>query len=277
MRHLVANGYDVALHFNTNTDRATAIAAELAEAFPEAVVVPLQADLLDPAQIEALVPRAAMALAVEGTSSNSRRLQLLVNNASLFEPDTLLSATRTSWDRHMKTNLEAPFFLTQAFARQLLCSLSGKATTAADDAEWPMVTPAAIAGLPRDSAGEPVAEGLVINMIDQRVRKPTPQFATYTLAKQALWAMTQTSAQGLAPAIRVNAIGPGPTLCGARQDPAEYAAQRATCALGRGSNPEDITGALDYFLAARGVTGQLLCVDGGQHLAWETHDTKFRE
>ena len=125
-----------------------------------------------------------------------------------------------------------------------------------------------------DAAGEPVATGLIVNMIDQRVRKLTPEFMTYTLAKMGLWAMTQTTAQALAPAIRVNAIGPGPTLQGARQSAAHFADQRANTVLQRGANPSDITAALGYFLDAPGVTGQLMCVDGGQHLGWQTPDVR---
>ncbi|MEO0381637.1 MAG: SDR family oxidoreductase, partial [Pseudomonadota bacterium] len=123
-----------------------------------------------------------------------------------------------------------------------------------------------------DAAGEPLAAGLIVNMIDQRVRKLTPEFMTYTLAKMGLWAMTQTTAQALAPNIRVNAIGPGPTLQGSRQSATHFADQRANTVLERGSNPEDITAALGYFLDAPAVTGQLLCVDGGQHLGWQTPD-----
>jgi NAD(P)-dependent dehydrogenase (short-subunit alcohol dehydrogenase family) len=117
-----------------------------------------------------------------------------------------------------------------------------------------------------------VASGLVINMIDQRVRKLTPEFMTYTLAKMGLWALTQTTAQALAPQIRVNAIGPGPTMQGARQTPQHFATQRQNTVLQRGANPADITAALGYFLDAPAVTGQLLCVDGGQHLVWQTPD-----
>jgi NAD(P)-dependent dehydrogenase (short-subunit alcohol dehydrogenase family) len=95
---------------------------------------------------------------------------------------------------------------------------------------------------------------------------------TYTIAKMGLWAMTQTTAQALAPAIRVNAIGPGPTLKGARQSEKHFADQRAATVLGRGANEADITAALGYFLDAPAVTGQLICVDGGQHLGWETPD-----
>ena len=109
-------------------------------------------------------------------------------------------------------------------------------------------------------------------MIDQRVRKLTPEFATYTIAKAGLWALTRTAAQGLAPDVRVNAIGPGPTLRGARQTEAHFADQRAATILGRGADPGEIAAALGFILDAPGLTGQLLCIDGGQHLAWQTPD-----
>jgi NAD(P)-dependent dehydrogenase (short-subunit alcohol dehydrogenase family) len=147
----------------------------------------------------------------------------------------------------MESNLRAPFVLTQALAAQVPDPLS-------------------------DAGGEPVAQGLIVNMIDQRVLKPTPEFASYTIAKMALWALTRTAAQGLAPRVRVNAIGPGPTLKGARQTPAHFAAQRQATILQRGADPGDICAALGYFLDAKAVTGQLLCPDGGQHLAWRTPD-----
>ena len=109
-------------------------------------------------------------------------------------------------------------------------------------------------------------------MIDQRVLKLTPEFMSYTIAKMGLWALTQTSAQALAPHIRVNAIGPGPTLQGTRQTLDHFTRQRHATVLQRGVNARDITAALGYFLDAPGVTGQLICVDGGQHLAWKTPD-----
>ncbi|MCA0204420.1 MAG: SDR family oxidoreductase [Proteobacteria bacterium] len=236
-RELAGRGWDVALHYASSREGAETVAAECRVL--GATAVTLQADLLDEGATQALLPAAAEAL--------GGPLTLLINNASIFEYDTLGTATRRGWDRHMESNLRAPFVLTQAFAVQ--------APEAATDAR-----------------GEPVATGLVINMIDQRVLKPTPEFMTYTLAKMGLWALTRTSAQALAPAIRVNAIGPGPTLKGARQTEAHFTRQRANTVLGRGSDPEDITAALAYLLDAKAVTGQLICVDGGQHLGWRTPD-----
>ena len=109
-------------------------------------------------------------------------------------------------------------------------------------------------------------------MIDQRVHKLTPEFMTYTIAKMGLWALTRTAAQALAPQIRVNAIGPGPTLQGARQSDSHFTRQRAATVLGRGANPGDITAALGFFLESPAVTGQMIAVDGGQHLGWQTPD-----
>ena len=149
----------------------------------------------------------------------------------------------------MEVNLRAPFLLTQLFAEQ---------------------APAAAT----DDHGEPVAQALVIQMLDQRVHKLTPEFMSYTISKMGLWAFTQTAARALAPAVRVNAIGPGPTLRGARQSQAHFDSQRQNTVLQRGSDPEDICGALRYFLGAKGVTGQLICTDGGQHLAWQTPDVQ---
>ena len=235
--YLADRGFDLAVHYSASKPEAEEVGALIRSKGRRAVV--LQADLLDEAATQRLIPEAMHALGGPVTC--------LINNASIFEYDSIASATRTSWDRHFESNLRAPFVLTQAMA-------------------------AAIPDAAQDEAGEPLSQGLVINMIDQRVRKLTPEFMTYTLAKMGLWALTQTSAQALAPRVRVNAIGPGPTLQGARQSDRHFADQRAATILGRGANPADITAALGYFLDAPAVTGQLICVDGGQHLGWQTPD-----
>jgi len=231
--YLAGRGFDVAVHYAGSDAEAQQVVAAITAMGRHAVA--LQADLLEDEQTVGLIPAAVAAL--------GGPLTLLVNNASIFEADTLHTATRESWDRHIGSNLRAPFVLMQGFAAQ---------------------------SLPTTSDGEPLATGLIVNMIDQRVLKPSPDFMTYTLAKMALWALTQTSAQALAPAIRVNAIGPGPTLQGAHQSPDQFAQERAGTLLRRGADLSDITAALGYFLDAPAVTGQLLCVDGGQHLSWET-------
>jgi len=235
--YLADCGYDVAVHYASSADAAAEVVAQIEQKGRRAVA--LQADLLNLDEMEGLFPAAVAALAGPITC--------LVNNASIFEHDTIHSATRDSWDRHINSNLRAPFVLTQAMAAQGL---------SAD----------------LDAAGEPVAAGLVVNMLDQRVRNLTPEFMTYTLAKAGLWTLTQTMAQALAPDIRVNGIGPGPTLKGSRQTDAHFEGQRAGVLLKRGANVDDITAALGYFLEAKAVTGQLICVDGAQHLAWQTPD-----
>ncbi|MFT3690602.1 SDR family oxidoreductase [Paenirhodobacter sp.] len=232
--YLAGRGHDVAIHCHGSEGEAV---ADEARALGVRAAV-LRADLLDEAQTAALIPRAAEAL--------GGPLDVLINNASIFDYDNIRTATRDSWDRHIGSNLRAPFVLTQEFARQ-----APKADR---------------------STGEPRATSLIVNMVDQRVLKPTPEFITYSLAKAGLWALTRTTAQALAPEIRVNAIGPGPTLQGARQSDSHFARQRAATILERGADPQDICAALGYLLDAVAVTGQLICVDGGQHLGWKTPD-----
>jgi len=235
--YLARHGHDVAVHYATSQHEAEDVAAEI-RALGRAACV-LQADLLNEDEVTGLVPAAADVL--------GGPLTCLVNNASIFEHDTIETATRESWDRHFESNLRAPVVLTQALARDIPAHET-------------------------DAAGEPLARGLVVNMVDQRVRKLTPEFMSYTLAKMGLWAFTRTAAQALAPRVRVNAIGPGPTLQGVRQSDSHFQRQREATVLGRGANPADITAALGYFLESPSVTGQMLCVDGGQHLGWQTPD-----
>lgn len=161
-------------------------------------------------------------------------LGVLVNNAARFERDEVADATRGSWDLHLEANLRAPFVLAQAFARQL----------------------------PAD------AEGVIVNMVDQRVLRLTPHFVSYTVSKAGLWALTQTLAMALAPRIRVNAIGPGPVLPSPRQSEAQFAQQWRSTPLGRGAAPEEIARTVGFILASPSMTGQLIALDGGQHLGW---------
>ncbi len=158
----------------------------------------------------------------------------LVNNASTFEYDTLASTTRASWDYHLEPNLRAPFVLSQAFA----------------------------AALPGDMSG------IIVNLIDQRVWNLTPHFMSYTVSKAALWTLTQTMALALAPRIRVNAIGPGPTLPSIHQTEAQFAEQCARMPLQRGTSPAEIAETVLFLVKARAVTGQMIALDGGQHLGW---------
>ena len=159
---------------------------------------------------------------------------LLVNCASVFERDAFADMNRATWDAHMETNLRAPLVLAQAFARRL----------------------------PADR------DGLIVNILDQRVWRPTPEFFSYSLSKAALWAATQMLAQDLAPRIRVNGIGPGPTLPSIHQDPAAFEAEAASTLLRRPVDPAQVARALGYLIDATAVTGQMIAVDSGQHLAW---------
>lgn len=235
--YLAGRGFDLAVHYSASFHDAQSLIDDIRAMGCRAEG--FQADLLSEEETQALFPRVLEAFDMPVTC--------LVNNASVFEHDRLETATRESWDRHFESNLRAPFVLTQAMAAQV---------------PDPVI----------DEMGEPVAQGVVVNMIDQRVRKLTPEFMTYTLAKMGLWAFTQTAAQGLAPRVRVNAIGPGPTLKGARQSETHFKGQRSATVLGRGSNPSDVTAALGFFLDSPSVTGQLICTDGGQHLGWQTPD-----
>jgi NAD(P)-dependent dehydrogenase (short-subunit alcohol dehydrogenase family) len=167
-------------------------------------------------------------------------LSLLVNCASTFEPDDVTDFNWEAWDVHMASNLEAPCRLAQHFARQ--------------------------PDLDR------VADPAIINIIDQRVLRPNPQFFSYSIAKSGLAFATRTMAQTLAPGIRVNAILPGPTLRNARQDEASWQKQYGATLLERPSDPDEIVRALRYLIEARAVTGALLPVDAGQHLVWQTPD-----
>lgn len=233
---LARRGADVAVHYNASRDAAGATVAEIRAMGRRSNA--LQADLMDEDATASLVDRAAAAL--------GGPLTVLVNNAAIFDRDTMASATRDGWDRHLGTNLRAPFVLMQRFAAQ--------------------------APPPLEADGAPCARACVVNMLDQRVRKPTPGFMTYSLSKFALASLTVTAAQALAPAIRVNGIAPGSTMKAARQSEAHFQSQRSAGILERGADPADIVAALAYLCDAPAVTGQIVVVDGGQHLNWKTTD-----
>ncbi|MCK0142666.1 SDR family oxidoreductase [Aliiroseovarius sp. F20344] len=234
---LARHGFDVAVHYSSSAEGAAQTVAEIESTGQRAVA--LQADFLKLDEVKALVPQAVEAL--------GGPLSVLVNNASIFEYDRIGTVSDDSWDRHMSSNLRAPLFLIQYFAAQ-----APKATT--------------------DEFGEQQSQALIVNMLDQRVQKLTPEFMTYSLAKHGLWTLTRTAAQALAPHVRVNGIGPGSTMIGERQSQEHFEAQRMGSILKRGPNPSDITSALSYLLNAPAVTGQMIAVDGGQHLGWQTPD-----
>ncbi len=220
---LAEQGFDVAVHCHDSEAGAEETASAVRARGRRAAV--LRADLRVEAEANTLLAAARDALGPIG---------VLINNASIFERDEWDTVIRESWDRHIETNLRAPFVLTQHFARAL---------------------PAA-------------AEGAVVNMLDQRVWSITPHFLSYTVSKAGLWALTQGLALALAPRIRVNGIGPGPALPSRRQSAEQFARQSASVPLGRGTSPDEIARAVVAILELPAMTGQMLALDGGQHLQW---------
>lgn len=158
----------------------------------------------------------------------------LINNASEFLLDSVATMAPETWDTHLDINLKAPVFL----AKSLFLAL------------------------PENTAGN------VINIIDQRVWKLTPDFFSYTISKAGLWTATRTLAQALAPRVRVNAIGPGPVLKSVHQTDADFAREAASTLLKQGPTPEEIAAAVRFILASPSITGQMIVLDGGQHLTW---------
>jgi NAD(P)-dependent dehydrogenase (short-subunit alcohol dehydrogenase family) len=217
------DGWQVAVHFNSSADEASAVVQEISDAGGQAIAV--QADLADEAAVSALIPEISRQLVA---------VTAVINNASIFEKDSIETTTKMSWDRHMAINLRAPFLLTQSLVENR------------PDSE----------------------KSNIINIVDQRVENLTPYFTSYTLSKSALWALTQTTAAALAPNIRVNAIGPGPTLPSTYQTKAQFEAQIELAPLQVQVDPIEICNAVRFILATPSMTGQLLTLDSGQHLGW---------
>lgn len=164
-------------------------------------------------------------------------VELLVNNASVFHADSITEINEDLWDEHFAIHTKAPSLLSSAMAAQ-----------------------------------SNLGSGLIINMIDQRVWQLTPNFFSYTLSKSALWTATQTMAQALAPRIRVNAIGPGPTLPNERQSQEDFQKQVDGLILKRSPELEEFGRTIRFLDQSPSVTGQMIALDGGQHLGWETPD-----
>ena len=237
---LADRGMPVIVHYNRGAEDADAVVRMIRENGGAAQSI--HANLADEASVATLIDQACSLI---GT-----RLSVLVNSASTFENDDIDTMTRDSWDLHMEVNLRAPVHLAQHFARQR-----------------PARPPRA-----RDG------NGLIVNLIDQRVRKLTPQFLTYTASKAALMSLTVTMAQALGPrGIRVNGIGPGPTLRNKRQSEEDWRIQNEATILGHGATPDDIVSALNFLIDSPAVTGQMIAVDGGQHLTWQTPDVMINE
>jgi NAD(P)-dependent dehydrogenase (short-subunit alcohol dehydrogenase family) len=223
---LAAAGYAVAVHCNRSKEDAKSLRSEIEKKRGRCTI--LNADLADRTRIERLVTDAKDTLGP---------LTLLVNNASVFEEDSIATLDGTRWERQMEINLAAPVFLARAFAAQA-----------------------------------PVGRSSIVNILDQRVFKPTPLFFSYAVSKAALHNATHMLAQALAPGVRVNGVAPGPTLPSARQSADDFARQSASLPLGRNVHAEDVAEAVLYLAGADGVTGTVIPVDGGQHIAWQTPD-----
>ncbi len=161
----------------------------------------------------------------------------LINNASLFENDKLDNFTTDSWGHHLRTNLRTPALLTKEFAKNIRS-----------------------------------ANNNIINIIDQRVFKLTPFFFSYTISKTGLYTLTKTSAMSLAPRIRVNGIAPGPTIKNKRQSEKHFKKQYLSTPLKKQVDVREICNAVDFFIKNRSITGQVLAIDSGQNLNWQTPD-----
>jgi len=220
---LAEDGFAVAVHYHRSREAAEAVATTIRAKGGAALA--LGADLADEEAVRALLPQTERAFGPIGC---------LINNAAVFDDDTVATVSRESWQRHLAVNLRAPFMLIQEMA----------------------------ARLPAE------AGGVVVNLLDQRVWSLTPYFVSYTLSKAGLWTLTQTMALALAPRIRVNGIGPGATLPSSRQTPEQFIRHCAQMPLGRGTSPQEIVAALRFILAAPALTGQMIALDGGQHLGW---------
>ncbi len=220
---LAKNHYAIAIHYHQSEDDAKKLQRIIIESGGQAEI--FQADLTDRNAIYNLIPN---------ISQKMPPLTLLINNASIFQWDEWHSTDFDSWDKHMMTNLEAPFWLSQQFAKILP---DGK-------------------------------KGNIINIIDQRVLKLTPYFTSYTIAKSALWTLTRTLALALAPNIRVNAIGPGPTLPSIHQTDEHFRKQYQKLPLEQAVDINEMCQTVLFILQQSSLTGQIIALDGGEHLGW---------
>jgi NAD(P)-dependent dehydrogenase (short-subunit alcohol dehydrogenase family) len=226
--YLGAKGYPVAVHYNGSKDSAAKVVETIRE--NGGIAHAVQTDLQDETSVQSLIPQTTELFKLPCT--------ILINNASVFENDSIKNFKPSDWHLHMGVNTLAPLILTQAFASQLPQKINGN----------------------------------VINIIDQRVWRPNPQFLTYTASKAALYALTRTAAQALAPDIRVNAIGPGPVLESIHQTKGSFQAEVDNVLLRKGPDLDEIANTIDFIINTSSMTGQMIALDGGQHLAWQTPD-----
>jgi len=222
-RALAADGWQVLVHYRSLAEKARSTVAAIEAAGGRAALV--KADLASRPQRRKLIAAAAKPFGP---------LTLLVNNASIFEPDAVTDLDEAGWDAHFAVHAEAPAFLARDFAAQLPAGASGN----------------------------------IVNIIDERVLDLSPAFFSYTLSKSVLWTMTRTLAQSLAPRIRVNAIAPGPTVAPPGVSTAGYRRRQAELPLGRGANAQEIAAGVLTIVKTPMLTGQMLALDGGEHLEW---------
>ncbi len=220
-RHLASNGYCVIIHYRSDPQRAKSVQADILADGGSAAIV--RADLAKRSQRASLIAKAAKPFGA---------LSVLVNNASVFVPDSTGDLDEALWDQHFAVHAEAPVFLARDFAAQL----------------------------------PPGAHGNIINIVDERVLHLSPAYFSYTLSKSVLWTATRTLAQSLAPNIRVNAIAPGPVLPHSRQSQAEFSRSVSALPLQRHAGPTEIAEGVLMLLNTRSMTGQMLALDGGEHL-----------
>ena len=220
---MAKDGWQVAVHYNNSLVEANNVVNEITDSGNIALAV--QADLMDEEAASSLI---------SNISDKLSPVTAVINNASVFDADTVESVTKDSWDRHLAINLRAPFLLTQSLEKNLNKDQNGN----------------------------------IINILDQRVENLTPYFTSYTVSKSALWTLTKTTAAARAPNIRVNAIGPGPTLPSMRQSQSQFEKQVSLTPLAVQVKLEEICRAVKFILATRSMTGQLLSIDSGQHLGW---------
>ena len=227
---LAEDGYAVALHYLNSKDQTDALAHKITSGGGKAVK--LKADISREEEAARLIEDATQRIGPIG---------ILINNASIFEMDTIQDADRRSWDRHIETNLRAPFTLTQKFA----------------------------AALPKDECG------LVVNLLDERVLALPGTYLSYTLSKSGLWSLTRSLAIALAPRIRVLGIGPGHCLPERGISDDAFKSAIARLPLRRSGPPSEVVAALRFFIACKSLTGQMIALDSGNHLIRRPHEDFF--
>ncbi|MEJ2125432.1 MAG: SDR family oxidoreductase [Alphaproteobacteria bacterium] len=219
---LAQQNWRVAIHYHRSQDEAEMLAGDIDPTGKRATAVP--ANLSDIDSVRQLVPRV--------TEHFDEAPHCLINNASLYMPDSIGKLDPAQWQAHLDVNLRAPVLLGESLAGHLPASENGN----------------------------------IINIIDHRVMRPTPDYFSYSLSKAGIWWATLTMAQALAPRIRVNAIGPGPVLKSIHETQAAFDAKWSSTPLGQGATPDDITRAVHFLLMTPSITGQMICLDGGQTL-----------